>query len=219
MKHEQSASDVEQICREIKETLAVEKVPALYEAMSVFPAYLATSWRRYTTIMTAGELVRADKELVGFAAAIAQGNDYMISFQRERLKSCGVSNEQIVEALAVVDFFEGFDAFAHALHVDSDLRPRPLMAGDMSLVDVDADVNVCYVVQSEDATVNRVYDEIKSSFGIPFIPNIFKALAHVPAALEVKWQAYRTIMLGGKLGRRTKELLAVAVSAVNACHY
>ncbi len=62
-------------------------------------------------------------------------------------------------------------------------------------------------------------NEIKAKFGIPFIPSIFKALAHQPAMLQAKWESYKAIMLTGRLRRQTKEMIAVAVSAVNGCFY
>jgi alkylhydroperoxidase family enzyme len=89
----------------------------------------------------------------------------------------------------------------------------------MSLIDREIEVNVPYVFESDDATVRRVYDEIKKTMRIPFVPNIFKALAHQPAMLEAKWESYQAVMGTGQLKRLTKELVAVAVSAVNACFY
>ncbi len=209
----------EAIYADICSQFGTDDVPWFYQAMGAVPDYLSASWARYRVVMTDGDARREDKEFVGLATAIAQGCESIVAFQQDRLGQMGVTAAAVVEALAVTDFFEGFDAFAHTLHVDSDLRPRRLMAGDMALIDKEIDVNVPYILESDDATVNRVYDEIKQNFGIPFIPNIFKALAHYPDALEAKWEAYKAIMLRGELQRLTKELIAVAVSGVNACFY
>ena len=214
-----SPADTEAVYADIRSQFSTDDVPWFYQAMGAVPDYLAVSWARYGAIMTDGDARRADKEFVGLATAVAQGCEPIISFQRDRLGQMGVSAAAVVEALAVADFFEGFDAFAHSLHVDSDLRPRRLMAGDMALVDKEIDVNIPYIIESDDATVNRVYDEIKEQFGIPFVPNIFKALAQCPGVLEAKWEAYKAIMLRGELQQLTKELIAVAVSGVNACFY
>jgi AhpD family alkylhydroperoxidase len=70
-----------------------------------------------------------------------------------------------------------------------------------------------------DAQVSVIYADIKKTFGMPFVPNLFKAMAHHPAYLEVTWQRYKAIMLSGKLDRRTKEIIALAVSATNNCEY
>ncbi len=52
----------------------------------------------------------------------------MIALQQTQLRQPGVWTEEKREALAVYSFFEGFDAFAHALYVDSELRPLHLLA-------------------------------------------------------------------------------------------
>jgi alkylhydroperoxidase/carboxymuconolactone decarboxylase family protein YurZ len=169
--------------------------------------------------MFGGQLDRQDKEIVGLSVAMAKSNDYVTALQRRQLSRSNLGLAEELEAFAVAAFFEGFDAFAHALHVDSDLRPRRLEAGDLSLIDREIEVNVPYVIEPDDPAVRQVYEEIKAKFGIPFIPNIFKALAHQPAMLQAKWESYKAIMLTGRLRRQTKEMIAVAVSAVNGCFY
>jgi alkylhydroperoxidase/carboxymuconolactone decarboxylase family protein YurZ len=69
-------------------------------------------------------------------------------------------------------------------------------------------------------TVRDIYGEIKSTFGIDFVPNLYKTMAPNPAYLEANWNKVKTVMIEpGKLDRLTKEIIAVAVSAVNSCHY
>jgi alkylhydroperoxidase/carboxymuconolactone decarboxylase family protein YurZ len=207
------------ISEEIKDHFGVEQPPVLFGRLAANEGCLTTTWRQYQTVMLSGEIDRNTKELMGLCVAVAKSNDYMIALQRQQLRRVGLEEDEELEALAVAGFFEGFDAFAHSLHVDSDIRPRRLEAKDMSLVDREIDVNVPYVVDSDDPTVREVYGEIKSRMRIPFIPNIFKALAHQPGTLKAKWECYKAIMGGGRLKRRTKELIAIAVSAVNACFY
>lgn len=76
-------------------------------------------------------------------------------------------------------------------------------------------------VSEEEATgvVREVYEEIKSSRGLASVPNFWKAIAHNPAYLRAEWDKLNTIMSGGTLDRRTKEIIAVAVSATNNCDY
>ena len=64
-----------------------------------------------------------------------------------------------------------------------------------------------------------VFEEIKSSFGM--VPNFFKAQAAVdPDWLELNWMRWKSIMGRQRsLDRKTKELLAVAVSLANNCEY
>jgi uncharacterized peroxidase-related enzyme len=77
------------------------------------------------------------------------------------------------------------------------------------------------LLSEEDATgkAKQVYDEIRESFGM--VPNFFKAQAAVdPEWLALNWQRQKLIMIAdGALDRKTKELLALAVSLVNGCEY
>ncbi len=76
---------------------------------------------------------------------------------------------------------------------------------------------------SEEAATGRVkelYDEIKQTLGIDFVPNLYKVMTAKPAYLEANWQKVNTVMVApGKLDRMTKEIIAVAVSAVTGCNY
>jgi AhpD family alkylhydroperoxidase len=44
-------------------------------------------------------------------------------------------------------------------------------------------------------------------------------MAHSPEYLELNWARHKAIMQSGKLDRRTKEIVAFAVSATNNCEY
>ena len=68
--------------------------------------------------------------------------------------------------------------------------------------------------------VKEVYEDIKAQIGIDFVPNIYKVMASKPDYLEANWNKVKAVMFGpGKLDRLTKEIVAVAVSAVNGCQY
>ena len=78
------------------------------------------------------------------------------------------------------------------------------------------------MVTEEEASgkVKEIYDEIKSRLGIDFVPNLYKVMASKPDYLEANWKKVKAVMIEpGKLERLTKEIIAVAVSAVNGCDY
>ena len=64
-----------------------------------------------------------------------------------------------------------------------------------------------------------VFDDIKATKGIDFVPEIWRALAVDPDHLESCWARTKAIMGDGELDRRTKEIIAVAVSITNGCEY
>ncbi|RYF40126.1 MAG: carboxymuconolactone decarboxylase, partial [Comamonadaceae bacterium] len=59
-------------------------------------------------------------------------------------------------------------------------------------------------------------DDIHAAFGAT--PNMFRAVAHSPAALQSMWGAFGALG-SGVLGARLGEQIAVAVAEHNSCHY
>ncbi len=78
------------------------------------------------------------------------------------------------------------------------------------------------MVPEEEASgkVKEVYEDIKSCLGIDFVPNLYRVMASKPGYLEANWNKVKAVMVEpGKLDRLTKEIIAVAVSAVLGCEY
>jgi AhpD family alkylhydroperoxidase len=69
------------------------------------------------------------------------------------------------------------------------------------------------------AEVRAVYDDIMATRKTDWINNFWKVLAHDPASLRRIWANIKDVMGPGELDPLTKELLYVAVSASNGCHY
>ena len=77
-------------------------------------------------------------------------------------------------------------------------------------------------VETQDATgtVATIFEEIKTTLGIDFVPNMYRALAVNPDALERTWGNVQSTMgEDGKLGRRTKDIVALTVSIMSGCDY
>jgi alkylhydroperoxidase family enzyme len=70
-----------------------------------------------------------------------------------------------------------------------------------------------------DPIVQEVFRDIKATKKIDFIPNIWRALATHPQHLSLCWTRLKAIMKPGKLDLLTKEIIALAVSVTNSCHY
>ena len=68
--------------------------------------------------------------------------------------------------------------------------------------------------------VEEIYEEIRNSLGIDFVPNMYKLMAVKPDFLEANWNKVKAVMVQpGKLDPMTREIIAVAVSAVMGCEY
>ena len=69
------------------------------------------------------------------------------------------------------------------------------------------------------AEVQSIYEDIKKTREIAYIPNIWKTLATHPPTLKRIWLGIKTVMAPGRIDPLTKEMIAVAVSATNNCDY
>jgi alkylhydroperoxidase family enzyme len=67
--------------------------------------------------------------------------------------------------------------------------------------------------------VRAVFADIKATKKIDRVPNLWRALATDPDHLELCWTRLKAIMRPGKVDLLTKEIIALAVSATNGCHY
>jgi AhpD family alkylhydroperoxidase len=69
------------------------------------------------------------------------------------------------------------------------------------------------------AEVRAVYQDIMTIRKTDWVNNFWKVLAHDPATLRRLWANIKEVMAPGALDPLVKEMLYVAVSASNGCHY
>jgi AhpD family alkylhydroperoxidase len=73
--------------------------------------------------------------------------------------------------------------------------------------------------------VAAVYEDIRRTKGLDFVPNFWRVLATNPDHLELVWTRLKAIMHPEAVGRQsklspvTREMIALAVSATNGCAY
>ncbi len=73
--------------------------------------------------------------------------------------------------------------------------------------------------------VREVFDDIKRTKNIDFVPAFWRALATNPDQLELVWRQLKALMHPEAAGRtspldaKTREIIALAVSATNGCSY
>ena len=66
--------------------------------------------------------------------------------------------------------------------------------------------------------LGKMYKKVGDPSG--YVDNILKIHSLHPVSLQVHWDFYKMVMYGpSKLSRVQREMLAVAVSAANECHY
>jgi AhpD family alkylhydroperoxidase len=78
------------------------------------------------------------------------------------------------------------------------------------------------VVEDSEATgkVQAVYEDIKKTLGIDFIPNMYKAMANNPDYLVASWgKIQATMSNNGKIDNKTKDIVAFIVSVMSGSTY
>jgi AhpD family alkylhydroperoxidase len=76
-----------------------------------------------------------------------------------------------------------------------------------------------------DGKVAAIFDDIKQTKNIDFVPALWCTIATNTTQLEVVWTTLKTLMHPEAVGRvarldpKTREMLALAVSATNGCPY
>ncbi len=79
--------------------------------------------------------------------------------------------------------------------------------------------------QGAGGKVREIFDDIKRTKNIDFVPYFWRALATDPDHLELVWRQLKALMHPEAAGRtsrldaKTRETIALAVSATNGCAY
>ena len=73
--------------------------------------------------------------------------------------------------------------------------------------------------QEAGETARAVFENIMQTRKVDDVNNFWKALANSPELLQQVWSQVQQTMRPGALDALTKELIYVAVSAVNKCEY
>jgi AhpD family alkylhydroperoxidase len=82
-------------------------------------------------------------------------------------------------------------------------------------------------IEETDASglVAAIFADIRKTKNIDFVPALWRTLATNPVQLELVWKTLKTLMHPEAVGRaprldpKTREIIALAVSATNGCPY
>lgn len=121
---EEATGKVKEIYDEIMSQLGVDFVPNLYKTMAVNPDYLEANWNKVRTVMTKeGRLDRLTKEIIAVAVSAVNGCDYCLWVHTAAAKKQGLDDAGVLELMAVVDLFSGFNKLVDGLRIEPDEKP------------------------------------------------------------------------------------------------
>ncbi|HVA21124.1 MAG TPA: carboxymuconolactone decarboxylase family protein [Candidatus Micrarchaeia archaeon] len=111
---------------DILETRQRLRVPNYWKAIAHRPEYLAATWAKLKAVMAEGRLDRRTKEIIAVAVSATNNCHDCLHSHTDALRSLGVGDAELLELMAVVDFFNGSNAVASGLQVEyAPPVPRP----------------------------------------------------------------------------------------------
>lgn len=109
---------VKEVYEDIKASRGLAAVPNFWRAIAHRPEYLRQEWDKLQSTLSTGVIDRKVKEMIAVAVSATNNCDYCIRSHTDALRSLGATDEEIVELLSVVDFFNGSNAIASGLKVE-----------------------------------------------------------------------------------------------------
>ena len=67
--------------------------------------------------------------------------------------------------------------------------------------------------------IEQTFIKIRKALKAPFTPNFFQVWAISPESLNGIWPVMNHILTSGRVGRKLKEMIFVAISSLKGCHY
>lgn len=114
--------EVRELYEEIKAGFGNGQVPNVYKVLGNNPTVLAAAVESRRRIMDEGELDPTLKEFLAWASVTLANNEFGINIHTARLKRLGFSDAQILEALAVLQYFTGISAVINGLAMGHDVN-------------------------------------------------------------------------------------------------
>ncbi len=123
---EEATGRTKEIYEELKGSLGI--VPNIYRALANNEHILGTFWENRKRIMDQGTLDPAIKEWLAWATVAINNAKFGVDTHTARLKKMGYTDEQIVEALAVINYFIGISTVINGLGMVNDTNRETLAA-------------------------------------------------------------------------------------------
>ncbi len=109
---------VRDVYQDIMTSRKLARVPNYWKALANQPQVLAASWEKLKVVMAEGALDRRTKEIIAVAVSATNNCDYCLQSHTDNLRALGADDAELVELMAVVDFFNGSNAMASGLKVE-----------------------------------------------------------------------------------------------------
>jgi AhpD family alkylhydroperoxidase len=125
----QATGTVATIFADIKQTKAIDSVPALWRTIATNPAQLELVWTSLKTLMhpeAVGRIARLDpltREIIALAVSATNGCPYCVNSHTAALCKQGMDQETLGELMAIVGLFNMTNSLANGYQVKPDIWP------------------------------------------------------------------------------------------------
>ncbi|HEU5423308.1 MAG TPA: carboxymuconolactone decarboxylase family protein [Nitrolancea sp.] len=126
LEEEDAGDEVRRLYQEIKAGFGAGQVPNFYKVLGNNADMLAAALDNRRRIMEQGQLDPTLKEFLAWASVTLANNEFGIKVHTARLKKLGYGNAQILEALAVLQYFTGVSAVINGLAMGDDVNSSVL---------------------------------------------------------------------------------------------
>lgn len=200
-----------EIYDDIVRTYGIEEPHGIYQLMGNTPEFLAASWRRSRylygtdpndTNVSLSKLSLKDKHYVTLGVSATNNCEYCVRLHTTRLEQLGMTKEDLIELMMVVDVTNGYDKFAEGTRLGDDPTIPFLGAEDA------------------DGSTKDVYKDIEAASGNKEPDAIYRLMGYKPEYLKASWERSKLCFQEeGRLGLRTKHMVAMGIAATNSNDY
>lgn len=214
---------IRHIYDETRRTLHLPWVGALFQGYAMYPAYLEMAWRTLRPSLQTAQF-EADARALGNAADEAVARFYTPSYDGRAVAAMNVDIEAI---RATVDAFHLGNprlllvatALQRAFEEGAVGGGTPVVHGQAhaSGEEVRAETTTVELIDPEQASpgVRQIFDDIKTTLGLPLVNSDYRAMALWPDYLSLAWNDAKGMVGTPEYAAEVRRLSGLAAEAVD----
>ncbi len=186
------------IYQDIKQTLGVPLVNAIFQAYAVYPEFLERHWKAFKPVLQTQEFFELAERLRG-EAYTRMHNYFSVPDFCARLREQSLTPGALQDLTSVVELFHYNDA-PLLLLAAAQLQAFELRVGREGTPTTPADHPVFpekpALIDEDTASpdIRRIYEDIKKTLGLPIVNTDYRAFARYPDFLSAYWDVLKPIL-------------------------
>lgn len=115
IQNQEATSDIQDIFANIEQERGM--VPPTFRALANFPEYMKATLMKMKTVMAPGKIDQKTKMFIALTTSINNGSDMCIANHTKQLKKMGITDEELLEIIAVIDAVSGLNKINTGLRI------------------------------------------------------------------------------------------------------